>query len=191
MMKIRIPFILAVLCLIVRVAHASSIGVFFAPDGSDCDGVAAPLTPFNIYIGAVLGGDTAAAGMAGAEFSLAGADPAWLTTITPNPAANLTIGSPVTGGCNIAFPVCQPGPFVPLYTIQFISPVAIPPSTFTIRRHFNQSAPSLPCPLFAVCDASFTKLCVTGGQAFLNDPTRACAVGVEQRSWAAVKSIFR
>ncbi len=180
--------------LMTGVAQASSIGVFFAPDGSDCDGVATPLVPFTIYVGAVLGGDAAAAGIVGAEFSLAGADPAWITTVTPNPAADIAIGNPVlvgNGGCDIAFPGCQPGPYVPLYTIQFTSPVAIAPRTFAIRRHLVVADPIYACVLLRLCGGNFTKLCVAGGQAFLNDPTRACTVGVEQQTWSTVKSMFR
>ncbi len=192
-MKSRaIGFVAALLFFVTGVARASSIGVFFAPDGSDCDGVATPLVPFTIYVGAVLGGDAATAGIVGAEFSLAGADPAWITTVTPNPAANLTLGNPVVFGCNIAFPGCLPGPFVPLYTIQMTSPVAIPPHTFAIRYHLNPPhGPEFLCPLLLLCDVHFTKLCVAGGQAFLNDPARFCAVGVEQQTWTKVKSMFR
>ncbi len=190
MKSLAVGSIATVLFLMAGVAQASSIGVFFAPDGSDCDGVATPLVQFTVYVGAVLGGDAGAAGMTGAEFKLTGADPAWLTTVTPSPAANLALGNPVSGGCNIAFPGCEPGPFVPLYTIQFTSLVAIGPHTFSIQRHFNSH--HFPCPLVTLCDAPvFTKLCIGGGEAFLNDPARVCTVAVEQQTWSTVKSMFR
>lgn len=171
--------------------HASSIGVFFAPDGSDCDGTAVPGVPFTVYIGAVLGGDAAAGGITGAEFSMGGSDPAWIATVTPSAASYFALGNPAYGGCNIAFPSCQPGPFVPLYTIQFTAPSPIAPCVLRINRHLTPSGPNFLCALVTKCDAAFTKVCVSGGQAFLNDPSRACTVGIEPRSWTMVKSLFR
>lgn len=172
--------------------HASSIGVFFAPDGSDCDGTAVPGVPFTVYIGAVLGGDAAAGGITGAEFRMDGADPAWITTVTPSPASNLALGNPLAGGCNLAFPDCQPGPVVLLYTVNFIALQPISPRVFAIGPHCCRAQPTFPCTLVTLCDAPvFTKVCVSGGQAFLNDLSRACTVSVEARSWTTVKSLFR
>lgn len=191
-MLFRAALAAAVLSFGAGSAHASSIGVFFAPDGSDCDGTATPGVPFTVYIGAVLGGDAAAGGIFGAEFSLIGADPTWITTITPSPALDLVLGNPVLNGCNIAFPACQPGPFVPLYTIQFTAPAAVSPRAFRIWPHQTPSGPNFLCPLVLKCDAPvWTKVCVSGGQAFLNDPSRVCTVGIESRNWTAVKSLFR
>lgn len=173
-------------------AQASSIGVFFAPDGSDCDGTATPGVPFTVYIGAVLGGDAAAGGIFGAELSLDGCDPAWLAIVTPAPTSNLALGNPVLGGCNIAFPSCQPGPFVPLYTIQFTSPAPIAPHVLWINHHHFPSQPMWFSPLLVKCDAPvYTLVPVSGGQAFLNHPDRVCTVSVESRSWGTVKSLFR
>jgi hypothetical protein len=90
------------------------------------------------------------------------------------------------------FPACQSGRFVPLYTIQFTAPAAISPRSFLIRLHTYVSDPFFFCPLVTQCDAPvFTKVRVAGGQAFLNDPSRVCTVGVEPRNWTTVKALFR
>src|SRR5215813_2810284 len=74
------------------VASPTSIGVFFTPDGGDCDYVARTFEPFTTYVLAVLGTDAAANGITGAEFRLIGIDPSWLNTVTPNPTAFLALG---------------------------------------------------------------------------------------------------
>ena len=192
-MRLRAALLCAIgLTLCVQGSQASSIGVFFAPDGSDCDGIAAAGSPFTLYVGAVLGGDAAAGGITGAEFRLDGVDPAWSRVISPSPAANLSLGNPIGGGCNIAFPACQPGPYVHLYTIELTAIGLVSPTTFAVRRHAVCSDCSWPCALVTKCDAPiFTKVCVAGGQAFLNDPSRACSVGVQMEAWSTVKALYK
>lgn len=188
-MKVRvIASLVMALCLTVGSANASSIGVFFAPDASDCDGTAAPFTPFFTYVIALLGGDAAAGGITGAEFRLDGISPAWFNTVTPNPAANVTIGNPTTGGCNIAFPTCQGGGSVLLYTIQSVALAAVPATTFQINRHTTPGNVNFQCPLVTLCDDAFTKVCVSGGTAFLNGGT--CTVGVTEATWSTVKGLY-
>lgn len=190
-MKVRvIASLVTALCLGAGSASASSIGVFFAPDGSDCDATAAPFAPFLTYIGAVLGGDAAGPGITGAEFRCDGFDPSWFNTVTPNPASSLALGNPIAGGCNIAFPGCQSGSFVLLYTVQSIALAPITGRNFTILKHTTSSNPNFQCPLVTLCDAPvFSLFCVSGGQGFLNQPG-PCTVGVEQKSWSQVKSMF-
>lgn len=186
-----IPVAVTVTALSVGVGHASSIGVFFEPDGSDCDGSATAGIPFTVYIGAVLGGDAAADGISTAQFRLDGVDAAWFAVVTPSPAANLTIGTPIGGSCGIAFPSCETGPYVPLYTIQLIAPGSLQPTMFTIRFPDLPSNPWF-CPLVTKCDGPvFTKVCVSGGQAFLNYPNRPCSVAVRSDSWSKVKRLFQ
>jgi len=191
-MKVRvIASLVMALCLSVGSASASSIGVYFAADGSDCDadGVV-PFAPFFTYVVGVLGGDAASTGLSGAEFRLDGIDPAWFNTITPNPISNLALGNPTTGGCNIAFPGCMRGPNVLLYTIQSLALAPVAGRVLAIRQHTVPSNPNFLCSLVTLCDGPvFTKLCVSGGEAFLN-LQRPCTVGVEQKSWSQVKSMF-
>ena len=193
-MKVRVIASLVTALCLAGSASASSIGVFFAPDASDCDadGVQ-PFAPFFMYIGAVLGGDAAAPGISGAEFQCTGVDPAWFNTVTPNPVSNLALGNPIAGGCNIAFPGCMvggTGNFVLLYTIQSLALAPVTGRTLSVLQHTTPSNPNFLCPLVTLCDGPvFTKLCVSGGQAFLN-LGRPCTVSVEQKSWSQVKSMF-
>src|SRR5262249_14630559 len=147
-------------------AHPTSFGVFFTPDGSDCDYTASPSVPFQIYLCAVLGTDAAANGITGAEFRLLGVDPNWLNTVTPNPAAFIVLGSPMAvTGCNIGFPVREggtgPNQVVLLYTIQSIALAAIPATTLriTTAHPLSDCFLGLSTPLVTLCDASFTTLC--------------------------------
>lgn len=191
-MKVRvIASLVTAVCLSFGTASASSIGPFFANDGSDCDadGVQ-PFAPFFIYIGAVLGGDAAGPGISGAEFQCTGVDPAWFNTVTPNPASGLALGTPIGGGCNIAFPGCMSGGFVLLYTVQSLALAPVTGRTLAVTQHTTPSNPNFLCPLVTLCDGPvFTKLCVSGGEAFLN-AGRPCTVGVEAKSWSQVKSLF-
>ena len=191
-MKLRVMTSLVLaLCLAVGSANASSIGVFFAADGNDCDadGVM-PFAPFNIYILALLGGDAAAQGITGAEFLLQGVDPGWFNTITPGPGSNLQLGSPIVApGYNIAWPGCQPGPTVTLASIQSLALAPVTGRTLQILARNPPTNPMFNCPLVTLCDPSFTKLCVPGGEAFLNRGV-PCTVGVSPSTWTQVKGLY-
>jgi hypothetical protein len=147
--------------------------------------------PVTFYIHAVLGGDAAAGGITGAEFrvdNVPTSGEGWFVTPTANAASNVAIGNPIAGGCNIAFPSCQTGSAVLLYTVSGFATTG-PSRTFITDRHTTPSNPQFPCPLLVLCDAPvFTKICVGAGEAFLNRGT--CTVGVEEKSWSSVKSLF-
>lgn len=184
---------LAAVALILSAAPArgSTIGVFFAPDGSDPDVNVTPFVPFFTYILAVLGGDAAAAGITGAEFRCDGFDPAWFNTVTPNPSSNLSIGNPIAGGANIAFPSCQSAGLngtVHLYVIQSVALAPVTPRFVSIRPHGVPTNSNYPCALVTLCDTPvFTKLCVFGGTGCIN---RDCGFAVRQTSWTEVKSLY-
>lgn len=191
-MKARIiaPLVIA-LCVAAGTASASSIGVFFAPDGSDCDATVEAFTPLTWYVCAVLGGDAAAGGVTGAEFSLEGTPSDMFKNVFANSLANVTLGSPVAGGCNIAFPTCQTGDngILLLYRIEAISTTKPGPTYLTIKKHTTPSNPNFQCPVLFLCDAPlFTKLCVPGGSAIINGAT--CTVGVEQKTWTQIKDLY-
>jgi len=192
-MKFRaIASLVMALCLAAS-ANASSISVYSAPDGTNCNFNTAAFTPFSIYVIAILGGDAAGGGITGAELRLTNVDSAWFNTVVANPAANLTLGSPIdaTGG-NIAFPSCQTGGQITLYTINSL---ALSTPTSRILGVVARNPPSninFNCPLVTLCDANFTSLCVRGGEAFMNRAgSPPCTVGVEQKSWSGVKELFK
>src|SRR5262249_4021540 len=129
-------------------AVAPIMTVSFAADGSDCATQVPPFTPFSFYAGVLANNDVL--GITGAEFRIANVDPTWFSTVTPNPAANLSLGSPIGPGANIAFPVCQsvlPGQFVLLYSIQSFAISTITPRDLQIVQHSTPSNPSFQCPL--------------------------------------------
>src|SRR4030095_15008012 len=103
-MKVRtLARIMLVTLLVAGSASASSIGVFFTADGSDCDASQAMNTSLDIYIVAVLGGDAAQNGITGAEFRLDGMPIGWFNNVIANPVATVALGNPIGGGCNIGF----------------------------------------------------------------------------------------
>src|SRR5262245_14731192 len=108
-MKLRvIAALVAALALGASTASAQSIGVFWDPAGATCSTTQALNSPGNMYILALLGGGSAG-GMTGAEFRVDNFPGNWFANVTPNSAANLTLGNPLQGGANIAFPTCQTG----------------------------------------------------------------------------------
>jgi hypothetical protein len=190
-MKVRvIATLVTALCLAFGSASASSIGVFFTNDASDCDFNNAPNAPITWYIIAILGGDGAANGITGAEFSEPGIPAGWFVSPSPNPAANVNLihANGIGTGANIAFPSCQTGSMVLLYTLSGFA-TSNPSTRIVIDRHTFPSNPNFSCPVLVLCDApTFTTICVPGGQGILNGVP--CTVGVEQQSWSGVKELF-
>jgi hypothetical protein len=178
--------IIVALCLTFGSAGASSIGVFFSSDATDTDTCILQNTPFTIYIFAVLGGDAAANGITGAEYRLTGIDPAWFMSVIPNPSATFNLGSPIDGvGVNIGFPSCQSVHELLLHTISVFPLTPPAPRTLRIERRNPPSSPNWPCPLVRLCDGEPNKLCVPGGEAFID-----CTVGVEPATWTQVKALY-
>jgi hypothetical protein len=171
-------------------ASASSIGVFFAADGSDCDATVEAYTPLTWYVCAVLSGDAAADGVTGAEFSLEGAPDDMFKNVFVNEAANVSLGSPVAGGCNIAFPTCQTGEngILLLYRIEAITISKPGPTYLTITKHTKPSNSEFQCPVLVLCDNNYTMMCVAGGSAIINGA--ACTVGVERTTWSRIKGLY-
>jgi hypothetical protein len=169
-------------------ASPSSIGVFFDAGATDCDATIPYASIFEVYVVALPGTDAASGGITGAEFRLDGIDPGWFPQVTPSPLASMAVGN-LFASANIAFESCQgPGPVL-LYTVWCIMGTQPAPRVLRIERANIPAGPIL-APMLVLCDAPvFTKIWVSGGQAFLNGGT--CTVGVEANTWSAVKSMFR
>ena len=183
----------AVVALSMMMGAAAASPLFyasFAPDGSDCTLTAQPFTPFFTYIMVSPG----TAGIRGAEFRMDGVDPAWFNTVTPNAAANVAIGNPILGGCNIAFPACQvaPGGVVLLYTIQSLALAPITSRQFPIRAHTTPGNPNFVCPLTVLCDDPvFTKECGFGMASCVNAAGECwCSFAVQSQTWSRVKQLY-
>ena len=180
--------LLIVLCLR-STASASSIGVYFNPDATDYDAIIPANTLATWYILAVLGADAAAGGTTGAEFRQVGTPAGWFMNPTANPGSGLSIGNPIAGGANIAFPVCQSGAggVVLLYTVSGFATTLVEDHPLSIDRHSTPSNSNFSCPLLVLCDAPvYTKICVQGGYALINYDN----LGVEPASWSSVKGLF-
>jgi len=192
-MRVRvIASLVMALCFAVGSASASSISVYFAADASDCDtSVPAAFSPVNAWILADLYGDVAVNGITGAEFRVDGWPATWFGAPVRNPLANIDVGNPLTGGTNIAFPVCQPSGVngtVLLFTINGLATTVPVNMVLKTERHTTPSNPNFPCPLVTICDAVFTAVCVSGGEAFINGPP--CNVAVAPATWSTVKSMY-
>jgi hypothetical protein len=183
-------------------ADASSIGISFTPDGNDCDTFIQAFTPVTWYIFAYLYGDPAFCGISGAEFRQDGSPSSWFLSPVPSPVAISSMGNPIAGGCSVAFPPCQGGMsgLVLLYTINGFAVSQVTNVTLRILPHTTPSHPNFACPVLFLCDTPATRLCVAGGEAFINGtvchvayaPRTAgdCPVSIEPATWSGVKSLF-
>jgi hypothetical protein len=109
-----------------------------------------------------------------------------------NPA--VTIGNSIADGQIVAYNSCQgegaSGP-VPLGKITLVSINPVGEHLLTVEASLTPSNPNFVCPALTLCnDPSYTKVCVAGGQAFLNS-SRDCTVAVEERSWSQVKQLYK
>ena len=190
-MKVRVTVTLvAALALGVGSASAQSIGLYFDPSSATCSSAPTLFTPGTMYVLAVLSGADSG-GITGAEFQIQNF-PAWFPSANAHAGAT-TIGNPLTGGANIAFSPCDTGAggLVVLYTNNYFITSAVSDVTVSILRHTNPSNPFFLCSLVTLCDApAFTKVCVNGGQAFINPVGRTCTVGVQPATWSQVKGLY-
>jgi hypothetical protein len=182
-------------------ARASSIGVFFAADASDCDFTQDAAGPITWYIVAVLDGDHASSGIVAAEFSQRGTPTGWFMNWAPSSLANVNLisGAGIVNGTTIAFPTCQTGAIVLLYTVSSFATSVAPPNTYlTVEAHPFPSNPNFDCPLVAVCNppvsgqpcpsSLFTLRCVGGTSAIINGLT--CNIAVDRQTWSTVKNLY-
>jgi len=131
--------------------------------------------------------------LTGAEFRVVGfPDGLYITQATPSPAANILIGDPLDLGCNLAFPTCQQGNLVTLFSVLVFNLADTEGNrVIEVQQHSTPSNPNFACPLITLCDApAYTKQCVYGGQMYLNHYLN-CEVAVQQKNWSAVKGLFR
>jgi len=183
-------------------ASGSSIGISFTQDGNDCDAIIQAAQPVTWYILAYLGGDGATCGITGAEFRQDGSPSGWFLGAIASQAAISSMGNPIAGGCSVIFPPCQGSQsgLVLLYTIHGFAATQVPSTTLRINPHTTPSHPSFMCPVLFLCDTPTTRICVAGGEAFINGPVchvdfdaqapAGCPVGAEPATWSRVKSLF-
>lgn len=182
--------LIALILLVARGAGAQSIGVFSDVVSFSTQVCVTPSVPSRAYVVALLGG-ILFQGTQGAEFCVKGYDASWINVATPNPAANFLTGDPLTTGCQIAFPTCQPGGMdgtLLLYTVDTIASQPIPVTPLAVTKHDSPSNPNFACPVLVTCDAPvWTKWCVSGW----NSDLIPCTSAVFATTWTAVRSMYR
>jgi hypothetical protein len=197
--------LVAITALAPEGASASSIGVYFAPDASDCDAiVAAPFQPLNWYVLAVLNGsDPVASGITGGALRVTGAPVSWFHVVNRGPS----IPEPPSGDLlqqGVEFGLtCQTGTngVVVLFSVQSL------PTSVINNVVLAVAAPQMPqyagydSPVLFGCDASSTHVCVPGTSGFINGPPcyfpdvtvagGGCPpVAVAPNTWGAVKTLY-
>jgi len=192
------------------------VGVYGDAAGTQCCITIPPSTAGTLHVIAKLNGMTAA-GITSAEFRLEFSNTAgYFLTFTPNPLANLVLGSPTDDnpaandqgkGLNIAFPICQPDPIATQISLGTYQAFNAGGGACTIRtkRHESPSNPTFRCPLFTICDDPlFTKapMTVTEDQigaepvAFVSQLNTTCdglcgPVPVTPTTWSTLKDLYR
>ena len=109
------------------------------------------------------------------------------------PTGAFSVGSGVRDGLFVIFPACQtagPSGVVLIGTVGLISFDPIGEHTLSIRAHLTPSQPAFNCPQLQLCDSpAFTRVCVPGGQAFINSSTD-CTVAVKAMTWSKIKQLY-
>ena len=192
-MKLRvIATLVAVMAFGAGSASAQSIGIFADLGSASCNITAAPFGAVNFYINVVGSGALVTGGVTGAEFQvLHDFEAGTILTPAANAASNVALGNPMTGGCNIAFPACQNGVSINLYSVQlvFLQNTNITASMI-VDAHTTPSNVNFACSLVNLCDGPvFTAVCLSGGEAFVNGSDN-CTVAVEDVTWGEVKNLF-
>lgn len=182
------------LSLGVGTAFGQAIDLFTDLAGTACEANMAPGTTPSLFIQARTGG-LAADGLTGAEFWIQNWPTGWLTVVTPNPASGVAIGNPFATAepfrANIAFPTCQAGPMVLLYSVTVIPTSIVPATHLKVVVANPPSNVVYTTPIFTLCDPPlFTAIPVAGGEFFINDTPGRCAVGVEEATWSQVKGLY-
>lgn len=174
-------------------AGAASIELL-APDGTCRLGITAAQPAGTFSVVAVGGAEaTCCPGFSGAEFRIAGLSGDWVATVTPNPIANVVLGSPLGDGVNIAFGTALGDPSVLLFSISitYLPVGEPPPATLRVVAHNQPSHPSWPCPRVSGGDCPcWAFACAVGGLLYINGDGD-CLVGVEPSTWSGVKQLYR
>ena len=177
-------------------AFAQSIDIVGDPMGLVCEGNYPVGGAVPMYIVMRPGGD--APGITGAEFWVSGLPAGWFAIVTSNPTSSVAIGSPFATlpplRANIAWATCQvPNAqgLIPLYTITVIAMSPVSDAFLTVQVANPPTNIAYTTPIVTLCDPPlYTAVPVYGGQFIINPLSRHCTVGVEEKSWSGVKSLF-
>ena len=192
--RIGLGFGLSLLLCVPIGASAQSIGVFSDASASSCNIIwDTRESPFaEVFLHLLMG---PLRNFAGLEFRVAGLPQMPIppsTEFYPSPA--VILGTSISDGLTVAWHTCQgENATAPVWLgkVTLISFNPVGEHTLAIQGSLTPSNPEFQCPLVNLCDPpAFTKVCVAGGQAFMNS-SRDCTVAVDERSWSAVKQLYR
>jgi hypothetical protein len=185
--------VVALLILLVApAAWAGHLGVAWDPSGHACELQIQPDAPGAMYVLAWLDGSSVG-GIVGAEFRVVNFPAGWPATVTPNPAAIVSLGDPLGAGCQIGFPSCQQAGaagVLLLYTVSFAAVTPVSEHVVTVDRH------SLPgtfgCPMLdeSCCSPCGFFSCAGIRAAAINFPGY-CAVSVAPTTWSGLRDLYR
>lgn len=165
--------VLAVLFLLasgVSASHAEDSIVFWSDDG-DYALCHLDIPPGETRTWHIVAQRDALAGIGGAEFRVAGFPAGYSHVVTSNPAANVHLGGPLQGGCNIAFPsTCETASSLLLYTVETTNLGNGQGGAFSIEQHSIPTNVNIACSqLNHQCfPPSATFACVPGATAYVN-----------------------
>jgi hypothetical protein len=183
----------ALTCAAAPRSEGSRLGIYFDEQATAVERTQEAPASATLWVLAVLGGDAASAGIDGAEFRVENFPSSWFANVVPNPAANIVLGGPLSGGVNIAFPVCQApsaSGAVTLFTVNYFAVTLVDHHVLQVEAHSTPNNPSFNCPLVVLCDDPFfTKLCVAGGRAAFNFPGFD-QPAVETTTWSTLKALY-
>ena len=168
-----------------------TLGIYFDPAGTICQGTIQPDLPGMVYVVAKL--DLASSAFAGAEFRFSGVPASWSAFPVANPEI-VALGNPLEAGATVAFPCYESerGPLV-LYSVLVLAGTEVSDVQFTLLHRNPPTNTQFRCPLLVAC-TSFVKHCIEGEPCFVNSTTPTpCGepTAVEPRSWSAVKALYR
>jgi hypothetical protein len=181
----------------IQAEPAGTLQIAFDPLGEHRCGVIPVGTISTMYVVARRAGPTLC-GVTGAEFRVAGIPSDWFATLAIPPGCIIMDNPLGAVGGNIAFSSCQSpasGPVV-FATIAVYATSAVSDCVVEVLARNPPGNPMFNCPLVTLCDAPmYTIVCMAGSQGRINpSPGTFCddvVVGVEPRTWTAVKGLYR
>ena len=174
-----------------------TIGVYFDPMGTVCQGTISPGAIDTVYVLAKLGeSDDSRCGIEGAEFRFTGLPASWQVSPVLNHEL-LGIGNPFDEGVTVVGTRCHrpSNGVVLLYTVLVRAGAEVSDVTFGIQSREPPTNSQFECPLLLSCDDPvFTQICVQGQACFVNSTiVRKCPTitAVQPSTWSQIKTLFR
>ena len=174
-----------------------TIGVYFDPLGTMCQGTISPGAIDTVYVLAKLGeSDDSRCGIEGAEFRFTGLPASWDISPVLNHEM-LGIGDPFAEGVTVVGTRCHrpSNGVVLLYKVLVYAGAEESDVTFGIESRDPPTNSQFPCPLLLSCDDPvYTQICVEGQSCFVNSTVvRKCptVTTVETSTWSQIKTLFR